>query len=61
MATPTMSNNIIVGDQAIWQSLQQAISKSSGFKNWQKENQLNTTVEEEVKQYLRSTLEALAY
>ena len=60
MISSTMSSNIAV-DQEIWQSLQQAISNSSGFKNWQKENQANTTVEEQVTQYLRSTLETLAY
>jgi hypothetical protein len=60
MALSTMSSNTAV-DQEIWQSLQQAISKSSGFKNWQKENKLNATIEEQVKQYLRSTLETLAY
>ena len=60
MVSPTISTNI-TGDQEIWQGLQQAISKSSGFKNWQKENRLDTTIEEQVKQYLRSTLETLAY
>jgi predicted GIY-YIG superfamily endonuclease len=60
MALSTMSSNTAVA-QEIWQSLQQAISKSSGFKNWQKENKLNATIEEQVKQYLRSTLETLAY
>lgn len=60
MVSSTMSSNIAV-DQEVWQSLQQAISNSSGFKNWQKENQSNTTVEEQVIQYLRSTLETLAY
>lgn len=58
MVSSTMSTNI---DQEIWESLQEAISKSSGFKNWQKENQLDATIEEQVKQYLRSTLETLAY
>ncbi len=70
MIVPTPSTNIANGDRAessalhdreIWQNLQQAISQSSGFKSWQKENQLETTVEEQVKQYLRSTLETLAY
>lgn len=60
MVSPTMSSSI-PRDQEIWQGLQRAISKSSGFKNWQQENQLKTTVEEQVKQYLRSTLETLAY
>ena len=61
MISSSLSTQITAGDQEIWKSLQQAISKSSGFKNWQKENQLDTTIEEQVKQYLRSTLETLAY
>ena len=60
MLSPTMSSKI-VADREIWKSLQQAISKSSGFKNWQKENNSHAPVEEQVKQYLRSTLETLAY
>jgi hypothetical protein len=48
-------------DQEIWNSLKQAIAKSSGFKRWQKENKLEINIEDQVKQYLRSTLEALAY
>ena len=61
MISPTFSTNVSNGDQEIWQSLQDAISKSSGFQNWQKENQLNMSLEEQVKKYLRSTLETLAY
>jgi hypothetical protein len=48
-------------DQEIWNSLKQAIAKSSGFKRWQTENKLEINIEDQVKQYLRSTLEALAY
>lgn len=61
MVSPTVSSKIINGDQEIWQSLQEAISKSSGFQNWQQENQLDTSLEDQVKKYLRSTLETLAY
>ena len=61
MISPSLSNQIAPGDKEIWGSLQQAIAKSSGFKNWQQDNQINTTTEEQVKQYLRSTLETLAY
>ena len=61
MVSSTVSSNLINGDQEIWQNLQEAISKSSGFQNWQKENQLDISLEEQVKKYLRSTLETLAY
>lgn len=60
MAISTISTNG-VQDQKIWNSLKQAIAKSSGFKRWQTENKLEMNIEDQVKQYLRSTLEALAY
>lgn len=60
MAISTISSNL-GQDQEIWNSLKQAIAKSSGFKRWQKENKLEINIEDQVKQYLRSTLEALAY
>jgi len=60
MATSTISSTL-KEDQEIWQSLKQAISKSSGFQRWQNENKLDMNIDEQVKQYLRSTLEALAY
>ena len=50
-------------DRAIWNSLQQAIANSSGFKSWQQER--NVSVEEnldiQVRRYLEETLETLAY
>jgi hypothetical protein len=48
-------------DQAIWNSLKLAISKSSGFQSWQKEHKSNESIEDQVRHYLRSTLETLAY
>lgn len=50
-------------DSEIWAHLQLAIAKSSGFQRWQKENvcQGKINIEDQVKQYLRSTLETLAY
>lgn len=53
--------NSLPEDKEIWASLQRAIAKSSGFQRWQKENALKGSIEEQVKQYLRSTLETLAY
>ena len=58
---PSTQSTQIYEDQEIWQNLQQAIAKSSGFQSWQQENKLDVTMEEQVKQYLRSTLETLAY
>ena len=48
-------------DQAIWESLKMAIAKSSGFQSWQKENHCKGSIDEQIRQYLRSTLETLAY
>ena len=50
-------------DRAIWLSLQKAISKSSGFKRWQKEQNIDSeeTLDIVVSRYLKETLETLAY
>ena len=50
-------------DRAIWFSLRQAISKSSGFKSWQQERGIQNTMDLDlqVKLYLKETLETLAY
>ncbi len=50
-------------DQEIWLSLRQAIAKSSGFQSWQQERNISSEValEEQVRQYLKETLETLAY
>jgi len=60
MISSTINNNL-PQDQQIWNSLQKAIAKTSGFQRWQMENKLEDSIEEQVKQYLRSTLETLAY
>ncbi|NCO73727.1 MAG: hypothetical protein GW795_14940 [Cyanobacteria bacterium] len=60
MAISTISTNL-GQDQEIWNSLKQAIAKSYGFQRWQEENTLETDIDDQVKQYLRSTLETLAY
>lgn len=61
MAASTISDSNSQPDHAIWQSLKQAIAKSSGFQSWRKENKSTANIEEQVRQYLRSTLETLAY
>lgn len=53
-------------DREVWANLQEAIANTSGFENWQENNNLDTEVdvanlEEKVRVYLRSTLETLAY
>ena len=64
-----MTNSIISSqnggeqDQAIWFSLRQAIAKSSGFQSWQQERNIDRGValDEQVRNYLKETLETLAY
>ena len=50
-------------DQEIWLSLRQAISKSSGFQRWQQERAIDSDLEldQQVRRYLKETLETLAY
>ena len=54
-------------DREIWQSLKEAIAHSSGFQSWQQEQAIleaqleETSMDEQVRVYLRSTLETLAY
>lgn len=51
---------------ATWNSLKQAIAKTSGFQRWRIEKNVagqlqDTTLDELVSRYLRETLETLAY
>ncbi|MGY6528762.1 MAG: hypothetical protein ACXITR_02430 [Cyanobacterium sp.] len=49
-------------NQEIWNNLKKAIAKSSGFKQWQQDKKsVSSNTDEQVKEYLRSTLETLAY
>jgi hypothetical protein len=62
-----MTNSIIASpnekEQEIWFSLIQAISKSSGFQSWQQERDISSEMEldQQVRRYLKETLETLAY
>lgn len=62
-----MTNSTIASsngrDQEIWLSLRQAIAKSSGFQSWQQERDISSDVEldQQVRRYLKETLETLAY
>lgn len=65
MVTSSISCSI-EQDREIWQSLKEAIAHSSGFQRWQQQNNLDrelnkNTLDEQVRGYLRSTLETLAY
>lgn len=61
MAMSTISSGL-GKDQEIWNNLKKAIAKSSGFKQWQQEKQSSyLETDEQVREYLRSTLETLAY
>lgn len=57
----------IPSEDAIWDSLKQAIAASSGFQRWLAERSLDhapsesLNLEQLVSRYLRETLETLAY
>lgn len=61
MATSTLGN--FSAHHEIWQNLKKAIAKTSGFQQWLQDQPLevNDNIDEQVKKYLRSTLETLAY
>ncbi|HIK38543.1 MAG: hypothetical protein NZ901_04170 [Geminocystis sp.] len=61
MAGTTINNTQIPEDREMWLSLQRAIAKTSGFNSWCQENQKEGDIEELVAEYLRFTLETLAY
>ncbi|NJL87203.1 MAG: hypothetical protein HC886_16470 [Leptolyngbyaceae cyanobacterium SM1_1_3] len=57
-------NESSAGDAQIWQSLKRAIASSSGFQRWQSEQDAQTSqqmLDQQVRRYLRETLETLAY
>jgi hypothetical protein len=64
-----MTNSIVAAqsgsnqDQEIWNSLQRAISKSSGFQSWRRERNVNNkeSLDIQVRRFLEETLETLAY
>ncbi len=65
MAIPTpLTRNNEFGEAQAWESLRRAISTSSGFQRWRQQS-VNTSkdmaAEQLVVEYLRETLETLAY
>ncbi|BAU15147.1 hypothetical protein LEP3755_57040 [Leptolyngbya sp. NIES-3755] len=66
MANPSSSANPIdpaqISDSQMWNSLKLAIAESSGFQRWQIDRtSQETDLDALVHQYLRETLETLAY
>lgn len=66
MAVSSTSYQQLPGDTAIWDNLKRAIAASSGFQRWQLEHSRDSqmsalTLEQQVRRYLRETLETLAY
>jgi hypothetical protein len=64
MASPSTTRRQS-SDDMIWDNLKRAIATSSGFHRWQAERtislSLNDDLEQQVRRYLRETLETLAY
>lgn len=66
MAASSTTYQQLPDDTAIWDNLQRAIAASSGFQRWQLEHSHDAqipalTLEQQVRRYLRETLETLAY
>ena len=64
MTNATLKQQEFSKDQPNWENLRIAIAASSGFKSWQLEKGLQSSpdeLDEQVRGYLRETLETLAY
>ncbi|MDJ0508042.1 MAG: hypothetical protein QNJ64_02125 [Crocosphaera sp.] len=65
MMNPTITpNHPTEANGEVWESLQQAIADCSGFQQWQAQQEKETDIEsldQQVRSYLRETLETLAY
>ena len=65
MTNPTIiPNHPTDANSQVWESLQQAIADCSGFQQWQAQQKKDTDIEsldQQVRSYLRETLETLAY
>lgn len=64
--SPVSPQSNFAEDDQIWESLKRAIADSSGFRGWLQEKGLDktseqTNLDEQVRRYLRETLETLAY
>ncbi|MEM8780604.1 MAG: hypothetical protein AAGF26_17410 [Cyanobacteria bacterium P01_G01_bin.49] len=58
-------DHYIEQEQEVWESLQQAIADCSGFQQWQAQQETtkqdDSSLDQQVRSYLRETLETLAY
>jgi hypothetical protein len=67
MARPATDSRQFSEDSQIWDDLKQAIAASSGFQRWWQEQlslnhqMQNLSLDQQVRCYLRETLETLAY
>lgn len=66
MANSATQSAQLTNNQEIWANLKEAIANSSGFKRWQIQRRysdapISTHLDEQVRSYLRETLETLAY
>jgi hypothetical protein len=64
--TAMLTNDSATDNQALWNSLKTAIAKSSGFQCWQQEQTESMEMpclelDQQVSNYLKETLETLAY
>ena len=64
--SPVSPQSNFAEDEQIWESLKRAIADSSGFRGWLQEKGLDktsekTNLDEQVRRYLKETLETLAY
>lgn len=66
MPSPTLTPSNSSQERQVWESLKHAIASSSGFQSWKREKISNTekhstSLDYQVRHYLRETLETLAY
>lgn len=65
-SSPPLTDRQFSADRQVWENLKQAIASSTGFTRWRLEKELDTpaspaSLDEQVRAYLRETLETLAY
>jgi hypothetical protein len=63
MSSSHSSAEAVSSDSQVWESLKRAIAESSGFHRWQldRTHAQDLSLDAQVHQYLRETLETLAY
>ncbi len=66
MTNSTVSpNSTLSSDSEVWENLKQAITTCSGFQQWQDdqspEDEHSHSLDHQIRDYLRDTLDTLAY